>query len=62
MCESRTNCNTGSVSILVESSIVKIGRLQWEYGIPGEEVSIKGEDVARIVNGRIQQMYTFVDV
>jgi hypothetical protein len=40
---------------------VRVARLSWSYGIPGEVPEISGEDVATILGGKIQTMYTFID-
>ena len=35
-------------------------RLFWNYGPPGEEDKVKGEDVAVVVNGKIQSLCAFI--
>jgi hypothetical protein len=53
----------GPVQILFYSDEdkVRVARLGWTYGLPGEVPELAGEDVATIFDGKIQAMYTFLD-
>jgi len=54
---------TGPVQILFESSEedLRVARLPWSYGPPGEDPKVTGEDVATLKEGKIQTLYTFLD-
>jgi hypothetical protein len=40
---------------------IRIARLKWAVSLPGQEPSMTGEDVATVVDGKIQKMFTFLD-
>lgn len=35
-------------------------RMSWDFGPPGEENKVQGEDVAVVVNGKIQSLGAFI--
>ena len=41
----------------VDTRFVKIS---WDYGPPGEGGKVQGEDVAVVVNGKIQSLCAFI--
>jgi hypothetical protein len=54
---------SGSAQILFygDDDSLRVARLSWTYGLPGQVPEITGEDVATVVSGKIQRMYTFID-
>jgi hypothetical protein len=38
-----------------------VGRVSWEYGLPGGAALVKGIDVGRMKNGKLVTLYVFID-
>ena len=53
----------GPVEVINEApdEDIRIARLPWRYGKPGETLAITGLDVLTIVGGKIKSLYTFID-
>lgn len=43
------------------SAVADAGRVSWELGAPGETPVVRGTDVAIVRDGRIAQLYTFIE-
>ncbi|KAJ5443930.1 uncharacterized protein N7458_007802 [Penicillium daleae] len=53
----------GPVQILYQSEDedLRVARLPWGYGHPGKDTEITGEDVATVVGGKMERLYTFLN-
>lgn len=40
---------------------VRFAKLQWGYGPPGETPQVYGEDIAVVVDGKLQSLCAFID-
>ena len=38
-----------------------MGRLRWQYGLPGQPPAVTGMDIALVENGQIKSLHVFLD-
>lgn len=54
----------GPVNVLPEHDgdiELRVARVRWSYGAPGEQPKVFGEDVATVVNGKIKMLVALIE-
>lgn len=44
-----------------ESAGVRVARLKWAFGPANGDPTVRGEDIATIIDGKISQMCAFIE-